>query len=205
MPSYSLEAIFVPDIDFGKIAGVIAILGFIPYAISVARQKTTPNPATWWIWAILGGIFVASYYAAGNRGASLWVPIGYAIGPLAIAVLSVRYGRNEFGRFEIFCGAGAAASLVLWRLSGSPLVALTFLIAIDVLGFLPTLKKTYVDPNSEDPLSWIVFGTANTLNLMAIGQWSYAAASYPVYLFCMTTSILTLMLRGKLSARPLGG
>lgn len=199
-PTYVLEVIFVPDIDFGKIAGVLAILGYVPYLISVVRQKTTPNPATWWVWAILGGIVFSSYYAAGNRGDSLWVPLGYVVGPLLIAILSVRFGRNAFGRFENFCLVGAAASLGLWQLSGSPLVALIFLLLVDFLGFLPTLKKTYFEPDSEDLLSWIVFGVANTLNLFAIEQWNYATAVYPLYLFCLPTIILVLILRGKLSA-----
>ena len=88
--------------DLAKVAGILAFLGYIPYILSIFRRKTVPNPATWWIWSIMGGILLTSYYAAGNREA-IWVPLSYFVGPAVTAILSVIFGRNEFGNFEKYC------------------------------------------------------------------------------------------------------
>ncbi|MEL6157719.1 MAG: hypothetical protein AAGJ95_03155 [Cyanobacteria bacterium J06554_11] len=186
--------------DLGKIAGVLAFLGYFPYILSIIRKKTLPNPASWWIWTIMGGVLLASYYAAGNREA-IWVPISYFIGPAVTAVLSLRYGRTEFGNFEKYCLAGAGISLTLWLISGNPLVALTISIVIDLIAIAPTLRKTYFKPESEDPLSWSVFWLANALNLLYVvvisETLSYASVAYPLELFCLPTSILFLVIRGR--------
>lgn len=184
--------------DLGKVAGVLAFLGYIPYLMSIVRRKTLPNPATWWIWSIMGGILLASYYVAGNREA-IWVPLSYFIGPTVTAILSVKYGRNEFGSFERYCLGGAAVSLLLWWISG-PIVALTMLIMIDLIAIAPTLRKTYFKPTSEDPLAWSVFWLANTINLyvvLASASPTYAAVAYPFELFLLPTSIMCLVIRGR--------
>ncbi|MEM9946484.1 MAG: IS256 family transposase [Cyanobacteria bacterium P01_D01_bin.36] len=185
--------------DLGKIAGVFAFLGYIPYLMSIVRRKTLPNPATWWIWSIMGGILFASYYLEGNREA-IWVPLSYFIGPTVTGILSLKYGRNEFGSFEKYCLGGAALSLVLWQVSG-PVVALTMLIMIDLIAIAPTLRKTYFKPNSEDPLAWSIFWVANTINLyvvIASEAPTYATIAYPLELFFLPTSIMLLVIRGKL-------
>ncbi|MEM6867446.1 MAG: IS256 family transposase [Cyanobacteria bacterium P01_C01_bin.121] len=184
--------------DLGKIAGVLALLGYIPYLISIVRRKTLPNPATWWIWSIMGGILFASYYLEGNREA-IWVPLSYFIGPTVTGILSLKYGRSEFGNFEKYCLAGAATSLLLWYISG-PILALTMLIMIDLIAIAPTLRKTYFKPDSEDPLAWSIFWLANTINLyvvLASEAPTYAAIAYPLELFFLPTSIMTLVIRGK--------
>lgn len=189
--------------DLGKIAGVLAFLGYIPYLLSIVRRKTLPNPATWWIWTIMGGILFASYYLEGNREA-IWVPFSYFIGPTVTGILSLKYGRNEFGSFEKYCLGGAAFSLILWQVSG-PVVALTMLIMIDLIAIAPTLRKTYFKPDSEDPLAWSIFWIANTLNLyvvLASEAPTYAAIAYPLELFFLPTSIMILVIRGKIVGLP---
>lgn len=185
--------------DFGKIAGVLAFLGYFPYILSIVKRKTVPNPATWWIWTVMGGILLASYYVAGNREA-IWVPISYFIGPAVTAMLSLKYGRGEFGKFEQYCLAGAGFSLLLWWISGNPAIALTILIIIDLIAIAPTLRKTYFKPTSEDPLAWGIFWLANTLNLYVVivsESASYASIAYPLELFMLPTAIMLLILRGR--------
>ncbi|MEO0517930.1 MAG: hypothetical protein AAF171_11595 [Cyanobacteria bacterium P01_A01_bin.116] len=185
--------------DLAKVAGILAFLGYIPYILSIFRRKTVPNPATWWIWSIMGGILLTSYYAAGNREA-IWVPLSYFVGPAVTAILSVKFGRNEFGKFEKYCLGGGAISILLWKLSGSPLVALTIGIMIDLIAIAPTLRKTYFKPDSEDPLAWSMFWLANTLNLYVVivsESANYASLAYPVELFLLPTSIMLLVIRGR--------
>jgi len=185
--------------DLGKIAGVLAFLGYIPYILSILRRKTVPNPATWWIWGVMGAVALASYYAAGNREA-IWVPLSYVIGPIVTAVLSIKFGRNEFSKFDKYCLGAAGLSIILWQVFGSPLVALTISIAIDFLAIAPTLRKTYFKPDTEDPLAWSIFWIANTLNLYVVlvsETPSYASLAYPIDLFLLPTSIMCLIIRGR--------
>lgn len=179
----------------GQAAGAISLFGFVPYLTSVVRGRTRPSIATWWIWTLVGCLIVVSYYAAGAR-TSIWTPVSYVIGPLVIALVSLRYGDRGWSRFDRMCVLGAGLSLLLWALSGTPIVALLFNIAIDLLGALPTVRKTWVAPESEDRLSWAIFLVANTLNLLAVAPWTFANASYPIYMFALVAAMNALLLRG---------
>jgi len=178
----------------GQIAGAIALAGFAPYLLSIARGRTVPNRATWWIWTVVGATQCASYYAAGARD-SIWVPVGYVIGPLATALLALHRGQGGWSRFDRACLGGSALALALWWLSGSPLVALVAAVGVDAAGALPTLRKTYLEPWTEDGATWAIFLLANTLNLAALDGWSLQSALYPLYLFGISLAMVALIYR----------
>jgi hypothetical protein len=134
----------------------------------------------------------ASYDASGARHA-VWVPVSYVIGPLATALLSLKYGDGGWDRFDRTCLGASLLSLVVWWLARSPLLALMANLVIDLLGALPTLRTAYHDPEAESLLCWMVFLLADTLNLCAMGSWSLTASLYPVYLFILAAVLVTLL------------
>jgi hypothetical protein len=182
----------------GQLAGAISFLGFVPYIIEIVQGKTRPNRATWWIWAVVGAMLCASSYASGARHA-LWVPVSYVIGPLATALLALKYGEGGWDRFDRTCLAASLLSLVVWWLARSPLVALLANLGIDLLGAVPTIRKAYRAPEAESLLSWLVFLLADALNVCAIGSWSLATALYPVYLFILAAVLVTLLMRPRVT------
>lgn len=186
----------------GIAAGFLSLLGFVPYLVTIYQGKTQPNLATWWIWTIVGIILSTSYYSAGAVY-TLWVPICSAIGHLVIAIFALKYGEGGWNRFDRVCVLGTGISLFLWWQFNSPLIALSISIVIDFLGALPTIRKSYHEPKTEDPLTWMIFLAAHTLNLFAIKHWSFALSAYPLYLFTITTTIVVLLLRPKRQVKPI--
>lgn len=174
----------------GLIAGAIGIGGYIPYIISIFRGNTQPNRATWIIWTIIGGLLAFSYMAEGNPE-SIWLPFGYFVGPFMVAILSFRYGYNTWTRLDIYCLIAAGLSLIPWIFANSPALTLIINLFIDGSGALPTLVKTYREPETEDFSAWLVFFIANTLQLFAISTWNLASL-YPIYLFFLAGSITVL-------------
>lgn len=181
----------------GIIAGILAIGGYIPYIYSILAGKTRPNRATWFIWTIVGGLLAFSYIAEGDQN-SIWLPLGYFLGPLITALLSLRYGYAEWTRLDTFCIVAAAISIIPWILADNATMTLLINLAIDSTGAIPTLVKTYREPETEDLTAWMIFFIANTLQLFAISMWNLAAL-YPVYLFLLAGSIVLFICKGKLA------
>jgi hypothetical protein len=178
----------------GQLAGVISLLGFLPYIAEIVRGKTRPNRVTWWIWTAVGAVLCVSYYASGARH-TVWVPVSYVLGPLVTALLSLKYGEGGADRFDRACLGASLLSLVAWWLARSPLMVLLVNIGIDALGALPTLRKTYYAPAEESLRSWSIFLLADVVNLCALGSWSVATALYPLYLCALAAVLVLLMLR----------
>jgi ABC-type amino acid transport system permease subunit len=184
----------------GGVAGFLSFLCFVPYIITIWQRKTRPNRASWWIWAINGLILSASYYSAGASN-TIWALICAVIAQFIIAVLSLKYGEGGWNRFDRACLFGAGISLVLWRQFNSPVIAILLTIVIDFLGALPTLKKSYYEPEKEDLLTWILYVVASLLNLLAIEDWNFAIWVPPLYVFLINTTIVALLLRSNIQVK----
>ena len=179
--------------------GLFALLGFLPYIVTVLQGKTSPNRASWSIWASLGIVLAISNFEEGARD-TMPLLIAYAICQITIALLSFKYGEGGWNTFDRTCLFGALLSIILWQLFNSALIAITISIAIDSLGALPTIKKSYLEPETEDLFSWMMFWVAGTCNLLALTELS-AIAAQPIYLFSFNTIVVFLLWLPKFQNR----
>jgi hypothetical protein len=69
-------------------------------------------------------------------------------------------------------------------------------VVIDSTGAIPTIVKTYHEPETEDFTAWLIFFAANTIQLFAVSSWDLSIV-YLIYLFLLAGSIVALILRGK--------
>ncbi len=178
----------------GQVAGAASFVAYILYYISIIRGRSRPNRATWIILTVVGVLIAASYYASGARD-TMWVALAYTIGPSIAAILAFRYGEGGATRLDIFCLVACGLSVILWILSENPIYTLTINIAIDFLGILPTLVKSYIDPESEDTLAWTLTTLSNGLNVFAIGAWTVSIALYPIYMVIVNGLVTIFLLK----------
>jgi hypothetical protein len=176
---------------------VLTLIGFIPYWWAIWHRKTQPHRASWWIWTIVGMMIALSYRATGAE-ATMWVPIGYVIGPLGTALLAIKFGADGWTKLDTICLLGVGIGLILWGVYRSPQLTLGINIGIDFLGALPTIRKSVRDPYSEDLLSWSLFTIANFINLLAVDVWTWQIAIYPIYILLITSLIWGCLRWGRL-------
>ena len=171
----------MPDIASiaGKLAGIISLSAYIPYILSILRKETKPNRASWIIWAIVSTIIALSYREAGASYAFL-APLGYVVGSTIVFILSIKYGVGGWTPFDRKCLIGAAISLVVWQIFDSPLSALLINLFINLLGTLPTARKAWYQPETEDKVFWSLVSLGSIVNLFAVENWTFSMAVYPV-------------------------
>ncbi len=181
----------------GVIAGIIAFLAYIVYVVSIFRGKSKPNRATWWIWAFMGLILALSYKFSGASN-TVWVPYVEFLGPLSIAILSIKYGEGGLtDKTDLLCLFGAVISVILWIIFDSPVVALVTNLAIDSFAIVPTIKKSYLRPEGEDFWAWFGTGLADSLNMFAVERFSFAILLYPIYMLVSDLIIIFILLLKK--------
>jgi len=177
-------------------AGLLSLISFVPYIVTTLQGKNKPNRATWIIWGLVSIILLASYKTVGATHA-IWPSVSNVVGMVLILILSFKYGVKEWSALDTYCLIAALVGLFFWWAFNSPLTALTMSIGIDLVGAIPTLKKSYLDPASENKLTWILFWSANTLNLFAVESWNFAMAFYPLYLFFISGTIAVILIVRK--------
>lgn len=176
----------------GFTAGIFNTLAIIPYTISVLRGHTRPARASWVIWTLVGALAAWSYHAAGAHQ-TIWFSLTYATNPLIVLLLSIKHGTGGWTRFDQGCLLGALASLALWRLSHSVTFGIVAILTVDAFGALPTARKVWRQPRTEDPLAWILCSLGGLVNLFAIERWTFALAFQPLY-YLAATALITLLI-----------
>jgi hypothetical protein len=164
----------------GYVAGALALLQVVPYLLSILRGHAKPERATYAIWSTINLLASISYIAVGAR-TTVWVSLAYTLSAILVFALSFKFGMGGLNKFDLFCLVMAGAGIIVWLLTKDPALSLYYYIGIKLIGFLPTLKKAYKWPKTENALSWIMSAAASLLNLLAITSWTPQIALYPIY------------------------
>ena len=192
----------------GIIAGLLSAWAWILYNVRIVQKITRPNRATWSILTLVGIMIFATYYDGGARD-TIWVPLMYVLGPLVTVLLAIfYYGEGGWTSFDKKCLAIAGASAILWLALRSfvPHVSLATLlinIGIDCIGILPTIKKSWYEPQHENPAAWTIEFLACVANVLAISGWALSVDSfsiwvYPIYLVGINGIVAFILVRNTI-------
>lgn len=182
--------------QFGIVAGIFSFSAYFFYIAAILKGKTRPSRSTWIIWAFIGIILAISYKESGAED-TVWVAVSEAIAPTIIALLALKYGKGGTERTDILAFVGSFFSLILWWLFDSALIALVTNLAIDFFAAIPTIKKSYSEPEEEDRFAWTLTQTGNLFNLFAIDKLIFGVIIYPVYTFIIDGIITSLLYEPK--------
>lgn len=181
---------------FGLLGSIFTVFCFIPYIITTLQGKTKPNRATWWVWATNGTVLCFGNLAAGADYTML--PLVCAVvSQLIISILSIKHGEGGWNRFDRRCLIASGVSFILWRILKYDLIAIILPLLIDIIAALPTLRKSYSKPETEDLLTYILYTIGGFFTVLAIQQWSFAIAITPIYVLLINALIVLLLTRHR--------
>ncbi|HLH94239.1 MAG TPA: hypothetical protein VKW08_03895 [Xanthobacteraceae bacterium] len=179
------------------LGGIVQILSAIPYVRDMLWGQTRPNIISWSLWTVLQSIALAAQLSAGFSWSVLLL-VAMTFNTAVVAVLgSMGYGYRRYGGLDYTCGAIGAAAIVLWLITGEPLVALTLSVAADFIIAIPTVVKTIRDPHSETLLAWFLVAVASALTLLSTTAFTPSNLLYPSYLFLITASMTCIIFFGR--------
>jgi hypothetical protein len=84
--------------------------------------------------------------------------------------------------------------LILWVLTGEGLVAIILSTVADFFAAVPTIKKSYQEPDSESGWPFLMGSVAAIITLLTIKAWTFSNAAFGVYVLFTDTLIGTLVL-----------
>ncbi|MSU55944.1 MAG: hypothetical protein EXS51_01350 [Candidatus Taylorbacteria bacterium] len=165
------------SILFATTAALLGIVGVIPYLRDIFRRKTTPHIYTWFIWMTLQAtgfsLMVSEGAGAGALSTGIWAGIN-----AFIFVLSFKYGTTNIRVFDTVCLIGALLATALWFLLHDALLSIIVVSVIDVLAYIPTFRKAYVEPYSETISMYILGGISCIFSLLALSTFSVTTSLY---------------------------
>ncbi len=179
------------------IAVVLTIVGYIPYLRDTLIRKTTPHVYTWFIWGTVTAIAYA-LQVSGGAGVGSWVTLVVAIIAFLIFVFGLRNGNTDITHSDTVFFVLSLIAIFLWLVAKQPVLSVILVSTIDILGFIPTIRKSWNKPRSETLFTYELNALRHGLSLFALQQYSIVTWLYPAsWAFANVLFSLMLIVRRK--------
>jgi hypothetical protein len=181
------------------IAALLAIVGNVSYLKDVVKGRVYPHPYTWFIWSIVS---MTTFFGGLAKGAGIGaLPTGVAEGfTLIIFVFSLKaLFKKQTGHIRTvdhYFLVIALLGLVPWALTKDPTTSVVIVVLIDLVAFLPTLRKTWSHPDSEKPLLYEMNVSRHILTLFSLETYNVATTLHSFAMIC-TNTLMTVFVRRK--------
>ena len=185
---------------FSAIAIAITFIAFIPYIRSIHQGKTKPHAFSWIIWASVTFIIFLAQLSDGG-GAGAW-PIGIS-GLITLYVAFLAYTKKSdrlISKIDWLFFIIAMTSLPLWYLTSNPLWSVMILTTIDLLGFVPTFRKSYNHPYEEQLTFFNLMASRNLIAIIALENYSLTTLLFPAAtaIACILFVLMVITRRTKI-------
>lgn len=184
---------------FVIVASLLAIIGNISYLKDTLAGRVKPHPYTWFIWSIVS---MTTFLGGIAKGAGIGaIPTGIAEGfTIIIFLLSLKYLFQDRGQhiraIDNYFLLIALLGLIPWFLTKDPTISVVIMVGIDIVAFIPTLRKTWMHPETEKPLLYGMNVGRHALTLLSLGSYNIATTIHSIAMICINT-LMVLFIRRK--------
>ncbi len=187
--------------NFVYVAAILILVGDIGYLIDTIKAKNKPNRVTWFIWFLAPLIaFIAEFQQ--KVGLQSVMTLAITIVPLLIFLATFLHKESywKLGKLDLICGVLSIIGLLLWMVTRVGNIAIIFSISADLLAGIPTILKSYTNPESESYLAYFMNTIAAVITILTITTWNFETYAFPIYIFLICL-LITILVKFKLGKR----
>ena len=180
---------------------ILTFVGYYPYFRDLFRGAIRPHLFSWLIWGIVTGIIFALQVSAG-AGLGAYVTLAVAIISFAIFYFSIKKGTRDIAAIDIVFLVLALLSIPLWLVVKQPVLSIILLSSIDMLGFLPTIRKSWKDPYSETLSLYVITTVRHSFSILGLVEYNIVTLLFPLtWVFANAGFAIMLLMRRRLIIR----
>jgi len=186
------------------VAALISFAGVVPYLRSTLSGETLPHRVTWVLWMFIPLVTFAVQRHVGV-GIQSVMTLAFAIGPLMILIASfvARRGSWAITRFDWICAAMSVAGLVFYVVTRRGNLAIGVLVTADLFAAVPTVRKSFSAPESENWTVFIAGLVSAVLTLLTVTDWNFATVAFSACV-AATDFVQVIFVRFLVGQRMLG-
>lgn len=166
----------------GIIAFITVILVFyayIPYIIDIYKKKTVPHIFSYFIFGLTNSI-IYFLQIKGGAGVGSWVTLFVSLLCIFIFFLCLKIGDKDIAFSDIIFLVLALISLFFWLIAKQPILAIILVVLVDILGFIPTIRKSWNRPHTETLSMYTISTFRHMLSLFALEKLNILTLLNPI-------------------------
>jgi hypothetical protein len=172
--------------NFVILAAGFNVIGCASYIIEIIKGRAKPNRVSWLLWGLAPLIAFSAQITEGVGISSLMTfMVGFL--PLTVFLASFinRKAYWQITRLDIACGLLSLAALALWAVTRKGDIAIALSIAADGLAAVPTILKSWKEPETEDYRVFLCATISTVITLLTLQEWKFAVYGFPVYILLL--------------------
>ncbi len=178
------------------IAVILAIVGNVPYLRDVVKLRVKPHPYTWLMWSIVSGVTFFGQLAKGAGVGALPTAVS-EIFTIVIFVFSLRYGFKNIDRKDTYFLIAALLGIIPWLITDDPTLSVVIVVSIDLIAFIPTIRKTWNNPRTETPLLFSMNAARHVLTLFSLQAYNIATTLHSIAMIITNALMTGIIIKGK--------
>ncbi|MES3004861.1 MAG: hypothetical protein V4690_01960 [Patescibacteria group bacterium] len=188
------------DVILIIISVCISIYGSYRYVYDTLKGTTRPNRVSQGLWAVAPLIGVG---AAISSGADWMTTVrtfmaGFVPFIILVASFANKNGYWKTTMFDYFCGAFSLVALFFWLIIDLPVYAVLLAALADFFAAIPTIKKSWTNPESETGIAYIMSLCSVLVIIPTIKVFDIQNTAFQIYLLVVNVIIIFAIYRRKL-------
>lgn len=178
------------------LAALLAVIGNVPYLKDVWNKKVEPHAYTWMVWSIVSAIVFFGQLAKG-AGIAVIGTGASEIFTIIIFLFSLKNGFKHVTRTDTVFLVVALLGLIPWVLTKDPTISVIIAVSIDLVAFVPTLRKTWKYPETE---TWLLYGMnvlRHILIVSTLDAYNIATTLHSIVMICANTLMVLFITKGN--------
>lgn len=189
---------------------ILALVGTLVFAIGTAFYvrgivdgSIVPHPFSYATWTILIAVNVGIMYNT-NGGWGILPAVVQMVVLFAYTIVGIyRFRKISVNWFDYFCLACAVVLLASWWFIGD-LASAVFTVIIEFIAFLPSYKKVYLQPYTENIITWVIVAAFPIPLILAMSEQTLSNTLYWYYLIIANGAFAALVWWRQRQVRLMG-
>lgn len=175
----------------------MAIYGNFSYLRDVYLDKIKPHPFTWFVWTIVSGV---NFFGQIVKGAGVGViPTGVAESfTLLIFLYSLKYDFKTIKMNEVVYLVISLLGLIPWFFLKDPTISVIIVVLVDLVAFVPTIEKTWRNPDSERAPLYLMNVGRHLLTLLSIQSYNIATTFHSIAMIGANSIMSEIILKKRI-------
>lgn len=185
------------DVVLVILASLMAVAGNVPYLIAMVRKQIQPHAYTWLVWSVVSSIVLVGQFTKG-AGIGIIPAIASDIFTFIIFIASLKYGFKERNRTDTYFLLLALAGIIPWVITKDATIAVIVAVAVDLIAFVPTLRKTIKEPSTESYWLYLMNVCRHILILITLAHYNVATTLHSIAMITTNVCMFVFLLYHKL-------
>ena len=168
---------------FSAVAIALTFIGYFPYIKSIVKKQTKPHFYSWLVWTLDGLIIFGLQFTNGGGVGSFVVLSATVLSAIVLTLTLLDKNKKKPSRSDTVFLILALIALGLWLFAKQPLLSAILIMTVDVFGFIPTIRKSWLNPYSENISFYIINTIRFAFAFFALREYSLITILYPVIWF----------------------